>query len=49
MHTEVKVPHSVLMSVESPGRYVGGEKNQIIKPITVPGHGKDGLLLPRYL
>lgn len=33
MHTEVKVPHSVLMSVESPGRYVGGEKNQIIKPI----------------
>ena len=33
-HTEVKVPHSVLMSVESPGRYVGGEKNQIIKPIT---------------
>ena len=33
-HTEVKVPHSVLMSVESPGRYVGGEKNQIVKPIT---------------
>ena len=31
MHTEVKVPRSVLMSVESPGRYVGGEKNQIIK------------------
>jgi len=34
MHTEVKVPHSVLMNVESPGRYVGGEKNQIIKEIT---------------
>ena len=34
MHTEVKVPHSLLMSVESPGRYVGGEKNQIVKPIT---------------
>lgn len=33
MHTEVKVPRSVLMSVESPGRYVGGEKNQIIKPV----------------
>ena len=32
MHTEVKVPRSVLMSVESPGRYVGGEVNQIIKP-----------------
>lgn len=31
MHTEVKVPRSVLLSVESPGRYVGGEKNQIIK------------------
>lgn len=31
MHTEVKVPRSVLMSVESPGRYVGGEINQIIK------------------
>ena len=34
MHNKVNVPHSVLMSVESPGRYVGGEKNQIIKPIT---------------
>ena len=34
MNTEVNVPHSVLMSVESPGRYVGGEKNQIIKSIT---------------
>lgn len=33
MHKEVKVPHSVLMSVESPGRYVGGEKNQVVKPI----------------
>ena len=30
-HSEVKVPHRVLMSVESPGRYVGGEVNQIIK------------------
>lgn len=30
-HIEINVPHSVLMSVESPGRYVGGEKNQIIK------------------
>lgn len=31
MHNKVEVPHSVLMKVESPGRYVGGEQNQIIK------------------
>ncbi|MBO4636688.1 MAG: TIGR03960 family B12-binding radical SAM protein [Clostridiales bacterium] len=31
MHREIVVPRSVLMSVESPGRYVGGEINQIIR------------------
>lgn len=30
-HKEVVIPHSVLMSVQSPGRYVGGEVNRIIK------------------
>ena len=31
MHTEIRFSHADLMSVESPGRYTGGEKNQIIK------------------
>ena len=30
-HTEVKISHADLMSVASPGRYVGGETNTIIK------------------
>ncbi|MBR6879794.1 MAG: TIGR03960 family B12-binding radical SAM protein [Clostridiales bacterium] len=30
-HEEIKLSRKDLMSVESPGRYVGGEKNQIIK------------------
>lgn len=31
IHKEVEIPHSVLMSVASPGRYVGGEVNRIVK------------------
>lgn len=31
MHTEIRFKHADLMAIESPGRYVGGEKNQIIK------------------
>ena len=31
MHKEIRFSHADLMSVESPGRYTGGEKNQIIK------------------
>ena len=31
MRNTVEVKRSVLMSVENPGRYVGGEKNQIIR------------------
>ena len=30
-HKEIRLSHKDLMSVECPGRYVGGEKNQIIK------------------